>query len=130
MTAARFAAPSAPDALAVSSETVSALPSLAVASAVPPRAPVPADVPAGRPSRRAVRLDDCGETLTLDEVCAVLGMGRTTAKRRMLAGTFPVPALPRVGQQPYRFAAVRVRRYLERAEDGVMATQRRFGRTA
>lgn len=121
---------SAPAALAVSSETASAPQSLAVAAAVPPQTPVPADVPGGRPTRRTVRLDDLGDTLTFDELLAVLGMSRTTARRRMKAKTFPVPALPRIGQQPYRFAAVRVRRYLERAEDGLVFGQHRFGRTA
>ena len=65
------------------------------------------------------------DVLTLDEVCAALRLGRTTAKRRMLAGTFPVPCLPRVGQSPYRFSAARVQRYIERAEDGVVLSYRR-----
>ncbi|WP_291981993.1 hypothetical protein [Luteitalea sp.] len=130
MSAARFGADaslsSALTALAPSSEAAGASQSPAVAAAVPPHAPVPADVPGGRPSRRrVVRLEDLGETLTLEQLLSVLGMGRSTAKRRMQAGTFPIPALPRIGQQPYRFAAVRVRRYLERAEHGVVFSVRR-----
>jgi predicted DNA-binding transcriptional regulator AlpA len=59
-----------------------------------------------------------GLVLTLPELLAVLKMSRTTAKRRLEAGTFPVPALPRHGQEPYRFAALQVDRYLARAMEG------------
>lgn len=62
--------------------------------------------------------DTMGHTLTLSEVLAVLKMSRTTAKRRMEAGRFPIPALPRNGQEPYRFAATQVDRFLARAMDG------------
>jgi len=56
--------------------------------------------------------------MTLEEVCAALGMSRTTAKRRLSAGTFPIAYLPRVGQSAYRFPTERVERYLSRAEHG------------
>lgn len=61
--------------------------------------------------------DTLGHTLTLEEVLGVLKWSRTTAKRKMRAGTFPIPALPRIGQEPYRFAAIQVDRYLARAMD-------------
>lgn len=69
-----------------------------------------------------------GHTLSLDEVCAVLGISRTTAKRLLRAGAFPIPALPRIGQSHYRFAAVRVDRYLSRAEDGPVRSWRAVAR--
>ena len=62
--------------------------------------------------------DNYGPVLTLEELLTVLKMSRTTAKRRMQAGTFPIPALPRDGQSRYRFAALQIDRYLARAMDG------------
>lgn len=67
-----------------------------------------------------------GFTLSLEQLCAVLGMSRTTAKRRMAAGTFPIPALPRQMHECYRFAADGVDRYLARAEQGVRLSMRGF----
>ncbi len=64
-------------------------------------------------------------TMTLEEVCAALRMSRTTAKRRMKAGRFPIPYLPRVGQERFRFSAERVQRYIDRAEHGVVLSMRR-----
>jgi len=55
--------------------------------------------------------------LTLDEVLTLLRMSRTTFKRRMASGRFPIPALPRVGQSPYRFSATQVDRFLRREMD-------------
>jgi len=63
-------------------------------------------------------VDSVGHVLTLEEVLAILRMSRTTAKRRFAAGTFPIPALPRHGQSPYRFAALQLDRFLARAMDG------------
>ena len=63
-------------------------------------------------------------TLTLAETLALLKMSRTTAKRRISSGTFPIPYLPRIGQEPYRFSAVRVQRYIDRAEHGVVLSMR------
>lgn len=60
------------------------------------------------------------QTLTLDEVCQILRMSRSTAKRLMAAQQFPIPPLPRAFHHHYRFAAAKVERYLERAEDGVV----------
>jgi predicted DNA-binding transcriptional regulator AlpA len=62
--------------------------------------------------------DSYGPVLTLEELLGVLKMSRTTAKRRMAAGSFPIPALPRQGQERYRFAAIQIDRYLARAMDG------------
>jgi predicted DNA-binding transcriptional regulator AlpA len=59
--------------------------------------------------------DSYGPVLTLAELLVVLRMSRTTAKRRMEAGTFPIPALPRRFHEPYRFAAIQVDRFLARA---------------
>lgn len=58
-----------------------------------------------------------GHVLTLDDVLTLLRMSRTTAKRRMQSGRFPIPALPRHGQEPYRFAATQVDRFLRREMD-------------
>lgn len=57
-------------------------------------------------------------------MCVVLGMSRTTAKRRMAAGTFPIPAFPRQMRECYRFTADRVDRYLQRGQQGVMLSTR------
>lgn len=87
---------------------------------VMPRPAVPPPPP-GRPA--SVR-ETYGFTLSLDQVCVVLGMSRTTAKRRMAAGTFPIPSLPRQMHECYRFTADRVDRYLARAEQGVVLSTR------
>lgn len=62
-------------------------------------------------------VDGFGYTLTLDQVCRVLSMSRSTAKRLLDAGTFPVPALPRKFHTKYRFAAAQVDRYLSRVDE-------------
>lgn len=66
------------------------------------------------PGRTPSVADEFGHTLSLDETCRVLGISRTTAKRRMDAGTFPIPALPRRFHEPYRFPARRIDQYLAR----------------
>jgi len=66
----------------------------------------------------------CGPVLTLPELLAVLKMSRRTAMRRLDAGTFPIPALPRQGQSRYRFAALQVDRYLARAMEDPRASRR------
>lgn len=66
--------------------------------------------------------DEFGHTLTLDQVCRVLSISRTTAKRRLDDGTFPVRPLPRRFHQPYRFVALQVDRFLSRATDDVRRT--------
>lgn len=70
-----------------------------------------------------------GHVLTLDQVCTVLGLSRSTAKRLIAAGQFPVPALPRTFHAKWRFSAVRVDRYLARAEAGVVLSLPRSGRS-
>ena len=67
------------------------------------------------PGRTPTVVDEFGFTLSLTQVCRVLGMSRATAFRRLEAGTFPVPALPRRFHEPYRFAARHLDRYLARA---------------
>jgi predicted DNA-binding transcriptional regulator AlpA len=69
--------------------------------------------------------DDYGHTLSLEQTCKVLGISRTTGKRRMVAGTFPIPALPRTGQEPYRFPARRIDQYLARAMETARPRPRR-----
>lgn len=66
-----------------------------------------------------------GHTLSLDETARVLGLSRRSAMRQLRAGTFPVPALPRLGHARWRFAAVHIDRYLARATDGVTQGIRR-----
>ena len=67
------------------------------------------------PGRTPSVADDFGHTLSLQEVLTVLKISRTTAKRRLESGTFPVPHLPRRGHEPYRFAARHIDHYLARA---------------
>lgn len=70
-------------------------------------------------------VDTAGHVLTLEEVLAILRMSRTTAKRRLNAGTFPIVPLPRIGQSPYRFAAQQIDRYLARSMDVMHVVRRR-----
>jgi predicted site-specific integrase-resolvase len=69
-----------------------------------------------------------GLTCSLDDACEALGISRTTAKRLLKAGRFPVPPLPRKKHCCYRFSSVRLDTYLARAEDGLVFTVHRGGR--
>lgn len=69
-------------------------------------------------------VEQYGHTVTLAQLLRVLHMSPRTAARRIKAGTFPIPMLPRNGQAPYRFASARVDRYLQRAEHGVVLSMR------
>jgi len=73
-------------------------------------------------------VDTHGHVLTLEELIDILKISRTTAKRLMESGRFPIPALPRHGEQGqsrYRFAAVQVDRFLAREMDDMRVVRRR-----
>lgn len=53
-------------------------------------------------------------TLSLAQTAHALGISRDTAERRIKSGQFPIPHLPRVGREPYRWSAHAVDRYLRR----------------
>ena len=67
-------------------------------------------------------VEEYGHTLTLAQVCEVLSMSRSTAKRMLDAGTFPVRPLPRLFHSKYRFSSVQVDRFLGRVETDVRRT--------
>jgi len=58
------------------------------------------------------KLDECGETLTVAELAAVLGIGRSTIDRMIAHGSFPIPWLPALTKQR-RWAKAVVRRWLD-----------------
>ena len=71
---------------------------------------------AGLVLRLSLRSASPGAAGTFQEMnCEVLGLSRTTAKRKLAAGTFPIPALPRLFHSKYRFSAAQIDRYLARA---------------
>lgn len=54
-------------------------------------------------------------TLTLAETARQLGISPRHAQRLMADGRFPVPPLPRMGREPWRFSAHSIDRYVRRA---------------
>lgn len=78
------------------------------------KAPEPVRAPAEQTSRRqhrALRLEECGDTLGVVELCGVLGIGRSEFYRMKAHRCLPVKPLP---QMRNRFSAIQVRRFLER----------------
>lgn len=57
-----------------------------------------------------LRLDECGDVLTVRQVCAVLQISDRSYRRLRQHGAWPIPALD---QLPHRFAKVAVQRFLE-----------------
>lgn len=51
----------------------------------------------------------------LKEASRRLGLSYGTARHKVLTGTFPVPALPRRGREPWRFSESDIDRYLDSA---------------
>jgi hypothetical protein len=89
-----------------------AAPVLSVVDGAPGRSPVDAGIPAARGARaRRLTLADCGDVLSLREVCAVLGIGQSTWRgwRRDLQA--PIAELEPRTYHP-RYAKVDVERYL------------------
>lgn len=62
-------------------------------------------------------------TLSFAETCARIGTSRRTGERWLHDGTFPVPALPRLGRR-HRFAIVEIERYLANASTQDVAPRR------
>ena len=59
---------------------------------------------------RRLRLDDCGDTLSIAELCAVFGISRAEYFRMKSHRTLPVQPLPGL---PHRFARIQVQRFFE-----------------
>lgn len=53
--------------------------------------------------------------VSLREAARRLGFAYITARQKMVAGTFPIPALPRQGREPWRFSERDIDRYLDSA---------------
>ena len=67
-------------------------------------------------SRRIrVSLEECGDVLTIDELASVLRTSRTTIKRRLRMGTFPIRPLTGIDRRR-RWSRADVRRYFEGAK--------------
>lgn len=56
-------------------------------------------------------LDDCGDVLTIKQLCAVLQMSTREYYRLKSHGEFPIPPLPHLGSS-VRYAKVAVQAYL------------------
>ena len=62
-------------------------------------------------SGSAARLDDFSDVLLLADIAAVLRTSERTVKRRLRAGTFPIPVLPGIDKR-IRFAKADVERFV------------------
>lgn len=65
--------------------------------------------------KRSLRLDDCGDTLSIAELCGVFGISRAEYFRMKSHRCLPVNALPRL---PHRFSRYQVLRFLQGAPEG------------
>lgn len=66
---------------------------------------------AKRHQHRSLRLSECGDTLSIAELCGVLGISRVEYYRMKSHRTLPVK--PLAGLR-FRFSKAQVQRYLER----------------
>lgn len=55
----------------------------------------------------------CG--VGLPEAARRLGMSYSTARKKVMVGTFPIPELPRTGREWHRYSEVEIDRYLDSA---------------
>lgn len=83
--------------------------------------------------RETVALDDIpGEVLTINDLAAVLGIGRRTITRKLAAGAFPIPSLAGLThgtKQHRRWSKHVVRAYLRMELPGLRTVSRRHGRS-
>ena len=63
------------------------------------------------------RLSDFGDVLVLNELAIVLRTSTRTIKRRLRAGTFPIPTLPSIDKR-HRFARADVEKFLKYQQHG------------
>jgi hypothetical protein len=64
-----------------------------------------------------LHLDDFSDVLLLADIAAVLRTSERTVKRRLRAGTFPIPMLPGIDKR-IRFAKADIERFLLRGDAG------------
>lgn len=60
----------------------------------------------------SIRLTDCGDTLSIAEICGVLGMSQREFYRRRAHGAFPIQPLRGM---PNRFSKTAVQKYLDQS---------------
>lgn len=53
--------------------------------------------------------------VSLKEAARRCGWSYGTARHKVLTGTFPIPALPRRGREPWKFSEADIDRYLSSA---------------
>jgi hypothetical protein len=66
---------------------------------------------APRAEHRPLRLAECGDTLSISELCRVMGISRREYFRLQAHRQLPIKPLKAL---PHRFSAIQVQRFLER----------------